>query len=216
MSPRATYGAVAAQPRWLGAFLLVVLVCGLAATAFMATDVGQRAVLDQQLAQAEASGRHLSDAQVQMFERFVPYYKYLAFVFNLVFFGVGGLVVAGLAMGVFNALLGADASFKQVYAVVAHSVVILMVGALFALPLDYLRETLTSPTSLTVFLPMLDDNTFGAKLLGSLDLVRIWWAVNLAIGFGVLYRRRTAPIAATLLGVYAALALAYAAVVTAL
>jgi hypothetical protein len=216
MSPRATYGAVAAQPRWLGAFLLVVLVCGLAATAFMATDVGQRAVLDQQLAQAEASGRHLSDAQVQMFERFVPYYKYLAFVFNLVFFGVGGLVVAGLAMGVFNALLGPDASFKQVYAVVAHSGVILMVGALFALPLDYLRETLTSPTSLTVFLPMLDDNTFGAKLLGSLDLVRIWWAVNLAIGFGVLYRRRTAPIAATLLGVYAALALAYAAVVTAL
>ena len=215
-SPRATYAHVVARPQWLGVFLLVVLVGGVAGTVFMATEVGQRAVFDEQVAQMEASGRHLSDAQMQRFEGMLPYYKYFAFVIQLVTFGLGGLVVAGLALAVFNALLGGDASFKQVFAVVAHSGVVLTLGGLFALPLDYARETVTSPTSLTVFLPMLEDKSFLAKLLGSFDLFRIWWAVSLAIGFGVLYRRRTAPIATTLLIIYAALALVYAAVTTAL
>ena len=182
----------------------------------MATEVGQRAIFNQQLEQMEASGRHLSDAQVQTFERMLPYYKYFAFIIQLVIFGLGGVIVAGLALGVFNALLGGDASFKQVFAVVAHSGMVLTLGGLFTLPLDYARETVASPTSLTVFLPMLEDNTFLAKFLGSFDLFRIWWAMNLAIGLGVLYRRRTGPIATTLLIIYAALALVYAAVTTAL
>jgi len=36
-------------------------------------------------------------------------------------------------------------------------------------------------------------------------LFLIWWMVSLAIGLGVLYRRRTGPIATTLLGIYAAI-----------
>jgi hypothetical protein len=46
--------------------------------------------------------------------------------------------------------------------------------------------------------------------------VRIWWIMSLAIGFGVLYKRKTAPIAATLLALYAAIALLGAAVMTSL
>jgi Yip1 domain len=215
-SPRAVYAEVAARPRWLGAFLVAVLVSGAAGTVFMATEVGQRAVFDQQIASMEASGRQLSDAQMQTFEGMLPYYKYFALLLQLVTFGLGGLVVAGLALAAFNALLGGDASFKQMFAVVAHSGVVLTLGALCTLPLDYLRESVTSPTSLTVFLPMLEENTFPARLLGAVDLFRIWWTLSLAIGLGVLYRRRTGPIATTLLMVYGAIAVVYAAVMTAL
>jgi len=67
-----------------------------------------------------------------------------------------------------------------------------------------------------VFLPFLEENSFPARLLGSIDLFVIWWAINVAIGFGVLYRKRTGPIAATLLVVYFAIGLVIAAVKTAL
>jgi hypothetical protein len=87
---------------------------------------------------------------------------------------------------------------------------------LFATPLNYARESLASPTNLSAVLPVFEDNTFGARLLGSVDLFLIWWVVSLAIGLGVLYRRRTTPIATTMLGVYGVIALTIAAVRSAL
>jgi FtsH-binding integral membrane protein len=66
-----------------------------------------------------------------------------------------------------------------------------------------------------VFFPFLDDNTFPARLLGSIDLFLVWWFISLAIGLGVLYRKRTGPIATTLLVVYASIGLIIAAVKTA-
>jgi len=113
-------------------------------------------------------------------------------------------------------LADCDATFKQVYAVVAHSGVVIAVQQLFTLPLDYVRETLSSPTNLAVFLPFLDENSFPARLLGSIDLFVIWWSINLAIGLGVLYRKRTGPIATTLLVIYVTIGLVIAAVKTAL
>ena len=210
-SPRATYADIAARPRWFGVLLLIVLVGGLAATIFMSTDVGQRAIVNQAITRAEASGRAMSDAQLQTVERVAALFKYFAIPVQVIFFGVGGVLVAGIIMGVFTAMLGGDASFRQVFAVVVHSGVVLALGGVFALPLDYARETLASPTTLAVFLPMLDENSFPARFLGAFDLFRIWWVISLAIGLGVLYRRRTAPIASSLLAVYAVIALVYAA-----
>jgi hypothetical protein len=126
------------------------------------------------------------------------------------------LVIAGIAFAVFNAVMGGDATFKQAYAVVVHSGVVIAVQQLFTLPLDYVRETLSSPTNLAVFLPFLDENTFVARALGSIDLFVIWWSISLAIGFGVLYRRRTGPIATTLLVIYVTIGLVIAAVKTAI
>src|SRR5207245_4279347 len=53
-APRATYADVAARPRWLGAFLVVVLVRAAAVTTFMSTETERNAVVDQQIPQAEA------------------------------------------------------------------------------------------------------------------------------------------------------------------
>jgi len=67
-----------------------------------------------------------------------------------------------------------------------------------------------------VFVPMLDENTFPARMLGAIDLFLIWWLVNLAIGVAVVSRRRTAAVATGLLVVYALIALVVAAVKSAL
>jgi Yip1 domain len=144
------------------------------------------------------------------------YSRYVAAGFQLVLTPLMALIVAGAAFAVFNAVLGGDAAFKQVYAVVVHSGVVLSLQGLFGLPLAYARESLSSATNLAVFFPFLDENTFAARLLGSIDLFLIWWIVSLAIGLAVLYRRRTAPVATTMLVVYVAIGLVIAAIKTAL
>jgi hypothetical protein len=63
-----------------------------------------------------------------------------------------------------------------------------------------------------VFVPFLDENSFPARFLGSLDLFQIWWIVSLSIGLGVLYRKRTGPVATTMLVIYVAIALIIAAI----
>jgi hypothetical protein len=63
--------------------------------------------------------------------------------------------------------------------------------------------------------PFLDENSFAERMLGSIDLFLIWWIVSLAIGLGVLYRRRTAPIATTLVVIYVTIGLVIAAIKTA-
>jgi hypothetical protein len=163
----------------------------------------------------ESFGRQVSDAQYERMEQMAPYSRYFAAGFQLVLTPIIALIVAAMAYAVFNAVLGGDATFKQVFAVVAHSGVILIVQALFSLPLAYARATMSSATNLAVFFPFLDDNSFAARLLGSVDLFLVWWFISLAIGLGVLYRKRTGPIATTLLAIYVSIGLVIAAVKTA-
>jgi hypothetical protein len=214
-APRATYADVAARPRWLAMFLVVYLVIAAVATTFMSTDIGRNAVVDQQITQAESYGRHFSDQQIDRLEALSKYYAYGTPVLQLVTLGFASLLVAGIAFAVFNALLGADAAFKQVYAVVVHSGVIMAAVSLFTTPLAYARQTLSTATNLGVFFPFLDDSSFPARLLGSIDLVYIWWMLSVAIGLGVLYRKRTAPIATTLIAIYVVIGIVVAAIKTA-
>jgi hypothetical protein len=214
-SPRATYADVAARPRILGMLALVLAIVVCATFAFLSTEVGQQASLDNQMRQMESFGRTISDAQYARMEQMAPYARWIAAVFQLVTTPVLAFVVAGLAYAVFTAALGGDALFKQVYAIVVHSGAILVVQALFSLPLAYARESLSGATNLAVFFPFLDESTFAARALGAVDLILVWWLVSLAIGLGVLYRKRTAPIATTLLVIYVAIGLTIAAVKTA-
>jgi len=211
-SPRATYADVAARPAWLGAIVVVLFVTIAPLFLLLSTEMGQRAVIDQQMQVFESFGRTVTDAQYRQLERMAPYARYFAAGSQIVGFPLTALAVAGVAFAIFNGALGAQAAFRQVFSIVAFSGVVLGLRALFATPLNYARESLSNPTNLAAVMPVFEDNTFGARLLGSIDLFLIWWVVSLAIGLGVLYRRRTAPIAMTMLLVYGAIALVIAAV----
>jgi hypothetical protein len=211
-SPRATYADVAVRPRWLGVLALIVVWGSLGVYALLSTQVGQDAMVERQVRQTEAFGRQLTDAQYEQIQRVAPYGKYLAVGFQFTILPLAAVIVSGLAFVVFNVMMGGDASFKQVFAIVVHSGVILTLVQTLGLPLAYVRGTLSSATSLAVFAPFLDESSFGARLLGAVDLVFIWWIVSVAIGLGVLYRRRTGPIATTLLAIYVAIGVVIAAV----
>lgn len=215
-SPRATFADVAAHPKSLGVLSVCMLIVILSLFALFKTEVGQQAWIDQQVRGAESFGRTIGDQQYDAMERIAPYVSYIVACAYLIVIPIVVAITAGILLGIFNAFMGGDATYKQVFAVVVHAGVITTVQVLFAMPLDYVRQTLSSPTTLAVFVPFLDENSFAARLLGSIDLFYVWWIVTLAIGLAVLYKRRTGPIATSLLTVYAVIALAIAAIRSAL
>jgi Yip1 domain len=210
ISPRATYAEVAANPKWFGVLAITLLVTAASAAALLSTEVGQRAWLDQQ-----ANVRQLNDVQYAQMERIAPFVGIVGAVSVFFFIPIVLLIISGLAYGVF-AVLGGDATFKQVFAIVAHSGVITMVATLFSVPIEYARETLTTPANLGVFLPFLEENTFLANLFGTIDLFQIWAIVSMAIGLGVLYKRRTGPVAVGMIAVYLVIVVGVAALRSAL
>jgi hypothetical protein len=92
-------------------------------------------------------------------------------------------------------LMGGTGTFKQVYAILAHSGAIFALSVLFAMPLSYATHRMAG-ANLGVFVPMLEETTFLARFLGAIDLFVVWWSINVAIGVGVLFKRKTAGIAA--------------------
>lgn len=215
-SPRATFASVAAHPKALDVLLLSTLFVAFGLFLLFQTRVGQDAWIDQQVRQSEAFGRPMGDQQYQAIEHIAPFVSYIVLGGYLIAIPIVVAIMSGILLGIFNAFLGGDASFKQVFAIVSHAGVITGLQTLFAVPLDYARQTLSSPTTLSVFLPFLDDNTFLARLLGTIDMFQLWWLLILSIGLGVLYKRRTAPIAISLYTIYFVIILAVAAVRTAL
>jgi hypothetical protein len=204
-----------AHPAWLGAMLAVVLVVGGGNFVLLSTEVGQQALLDQQIRSSEAWGRTVTAEQQEGMERMLPTMRYITLGTTLVLAPVITFALAGLLLAVFNAGLGGDATYKQVLAVVTHAGAVSIISTLFTLPLNYAKESLSGATNLAVFAPFLDEGSLAARFLGMIDLFLVWWVVVLAIGLAVLYRRRTTPVALSLLGAYVGIAAVIAVVMRA-
>jgi len=215
-SPRATYASVAAHPRALGVLLVTCLVISGCYFGLLSTEVGKRAAFDQQTQMIESFGIKLNDQAYERMEAGIDRARYTTPIGQFIAIPIVLAVMSGILLGIFNALLGGDARYKQVFAIVAHSSLITALQNVFSVPLDYVRETLSSPTSLKVFLPFVDDASFPGRLLSSIDLFAIWGTLSLAIGLGVLYKRRTTPIAVSMFIVYFVIVAAIAAIRSAL
>jgi hypothetical protein len=215
-SPRATYASVAAHPRWLGVTAFVAIVVAAGFFVLLSTEVGKRAAFDQQTQTLESFGVKLNDQMYERMEAGIDRARFTTPIGQLIGVPIFLAIFAGILLGIFNALLGGDATYKQVFAILAHSGVISALQTAFSIPLDYVRETLSSPTTLGALLPFVDEASFLGRLLSTIDLFQIWGTISLAIGLGVLYKRRTAPIAISLFIVYFVILIAIAAIRTAL
>jgi len=210
-SPKETFADIVARPRWFGMLLVAILVTSVCTGGFLMTSVGKQAYLDNQVRATERFGGQVSEAQYATMEKMATYAAPITVVSVAVFTPLMWAMLAGILFAVFNAALGGEGSFKQVFAVLAYSSAVTVIQQFFVTPLNYVRETMTSATNLAVFLPMLDEGSFLARLLGMVDLFLIWWVFVLAVGLGVLYRRKTGPIAIGLYAVYGVIAVVVAA-----
>jgi hypothetical protein len=209
-APRPTFEHVAADPKWLGALLLIVVLMGAISFAFMSTEIGREAVLAKQLDSLEAFGMEITPQLETQMEQGLDRAKYLS-LFNGLFWGLALVIAAGVLFAVFTAALGGRATYRQVFAVTVFASFVTVLQQLFTTPIAYLRGSLDSSTNLSVLLPMLDDSSLVVRFLGMVDVFWIWWLVVLAIGMSVLYRRRTQPIFTTFLVIYGVIALGIAA-----
>ena len=206
-SPRETFERVAADPRWIGMLALGAGVVAVMSSVLVSADFAQREMLEQQVSSMEAFGVTVTDDVYADLEQGLGVAPYTTLATLLVGIPIVCAIMAGLLYGVGYGFLGARASFVQVFAVVVHAGPVFVVAQLFVAPLNYARESITSPSTLAAFAPLLDDDTFAYKLFSTIDLFHVWWVMILAIGLAVLWKRGTAPIAATLYGIHAGIAL---------
>jgi hypothetical protein len=170
------------------------------------TEVGRLALVDQWERGALAFGQPVDDARYATFARSSEYGTVYA---GLTALASGPVLVFGaslLLFAVLTGLLRGDATYAQVVAIVAHAGVILALRQIVAAPLDYVRETLASPTTLNVVFPMFDAASPLARFFGMIDLFVVWWVSALAIGMAVLYRRPAWRLAFGFIAAYVAAA----------
>ena len=215
-SPGATFRTVVASPRPALILLLVALVTGLAAAAPQFTERGQQTAIAMQRQQAERfSGQPVSEAQAAQMERMAPYTPYFAFGGVFIVLPIFALVFTAVYWAVFNTLLGATATFKQVLAVVTHSAVISGLAAVVSAPIIFLQDkapNFAGPFNLGALVPMLDPTSFPVRFLTLVSVFTIWQIVVTGIGLAVLYKRKSsAGINAALLSVYIVLMAVFAA-----
>ena len=159
-APRDTYAEIAADPKWLGALLAVLALTVSSVVWILSTEVGQQALDDHQLQALEAFGQTVSDEQYQRMRQMAPYSRYVAAAGQALGLPVTVLIIAGIAFAVFNGLLGDNATFRQVFAIVTFSSSVTALRALFSTPLNFARESLSNPTSLAAVLPLFEESSF--------------------------------------------------------
>jgi len=215
-SPRDTFQSIAAHPKWLGMLTLTTVIVAACSVIPLTTEAGKQAALDKQVSQMEAFGRKVDDQTYARMEKtmaFAPYFTAAGILIGTPLFT---LIFAGILYAVFNAALGGDATFKQLFSVWVHGGVISALGQMFTLPLNLARGAVGSATNLAVLLPMIDDTSFLGHMLAMIDLFIVWGVMVGAIGLAVLYRRRTGPIATTFFAIYAVIVVCFAAIMRSL
>ena len=209
-SPQETFRAIAARPRWLGVMVITLAISAASQYVIFSSPELQDAVIDQQIRAMDSRGG-ASDQQIAAVERFVGLMPQIYTGVTLVLGPVIVAAIAGILVGIFTTLMGGQGTFRQVYAVLAHAGVISMLAAILS---AVLMASGVPPTgvrppgaNLGVFVPMFEETSFISVFFRSIDLILVWWLVVIAIGMGVVYKRRTGGIATSLLGVYLVIAL---------
>jgi hypothetical protein len=211
-APADTFRAVAAYPKIFGMLAIVTLGVAIGATAPMMTEAGREAALEQQVKQQEAwTGQQVTDEAYERMRQMSGITPYFSFFGVLITAPLMTLITSGILFAIFNAAMGGNATFKQLFSVVTHAGVISLLNQIFSAPVNIMRGRVGGVANLGALVPFMDEGSFVARLLGAIDIFMVWYVIVLAIGLAILYRRRTQPIAVTLFAIYGVFALGYAA-----
>ena len=208
LSPRSTFAAIVDRPRPFGALLGVCLLAAAPGVWLSSTELGKQLLLEQQVESLESFGMTVTDEMYAEMERRNENAAYVAAGGALVSLAIFTFIIAGLVWTACYVILGAHAPFKAMYAVVTHVGVVGVVQQWFTAPLNYARGVMSVPTTMAALLPMIEEGGFMHRTLSLVELFVVWQLFLLAIGTGVLFKRRTGPIATTFYSLYAVIAIA--------
>jgi Yip1 domain len=201
-APKATFDRLVPSPRVFGALAVVCVLIPLAQGLPQLTERGKQAALDAAVQQTERfTGQPVTPEAYARMQATAPYRIYGTMIVGPAISALIMLFFGGLYFVLFNVIMGGTASYKQVMTIVAHAGVITALGMILGAPVQYIQGTAnpTGPFSLGVLLPMLDENSFLARMLGFISVISIWQSIVTGIGLGVLYKRKAGGIVIGLL-----------------
>ena len=204
-SPKDTFAAIAARPRWLAAMAVVIVVMGGAQFALLSTDVGKQLALDQNVAFMEAFTT-ITDEMYDQMEASMENARYTGPIFILFAIPLFSAISAGILHVLFGLIGGGTGTFKQMYAVSAHTSIISALQLVFTTVVTVAAGR-TAGANLSVFAPTLEETTFVYRFLSTIDLFYVWSTFVTAVGVAVLYKKRTGTVAMVLFGIYLVIAL---------
>lgn len=179
--PRATMTAVVNRPAFVTAWISVLAVVAVCAAVLLPTPLGRQALVDERVRVVEALGGQIDDGAYAALQANPPWLMYLTSGGRILLTPlVTVLVAAGLV--VLASLDGVRVRYVVALAVTVHASAALAVQQLVATPLHFVRESLTSPFSLSGLAPMLQEGSLPARWLGALDVFGLWWVWLLAVG----------------------------------
>lgn len=194
VSPGRLFDRLRERPVWLGA-LLVVVAAGLAWTWLVPEELLRQAILQQAP----------PDADPEMLDEMTRFAR----IGNAAASAVGpffvATVVAGALFFVYNLALGGESTFRKLFSVTAHTLLIPAAGTLLTVPLVLATGDVETTLALHLLLPAAEEG-YLFRLLHGLNVFGLWAAVVLGIGVSRLYPGRGAgSSAATIAALYVAL-----------
>lgn len=211
--PRATMAEVVRHPAFVTAWIVVVLVVAACGSALLSTPVGRQALVDERVRVVEALGGRVDDAAYAAFQANPPTWVYVTSGGRLLLTPPVTLLVA-LGLVILAASSGARIRYVVALAIAVHASVVLALQQVVATPLHYVGESLTSPTNVAGLSPMLEEGSWPAQLLGSVDIFGLWWvwvlAAGLAAATGISSRRFLWKLLVAYVGIAAVVAAVFA------
>lgn len=179
--PRTTMTDAVRQPSFLGVWVVTLFVVAACGGVTLSTLVGQQALVDERVRVIETLGGQVNDARYAELLAHPPLVSYVTSGGRVLLMPpITLLVAAGLVA--LSAIGGVRIRFVIAMSIVVHASVVLALQQVVAVPAQLVRESLGSPTTFAGLLPMIEEGTLAARVLGAIDVFGVWWIWLLALG----------------------------------
>jgi hypothetical protein len=192
--PKAAFRDIAAHPRWWPPLAIIVLLSLVFSYSFT-QRVGWERFMRQQIESSSRTQNMPADQKEQaiaMQARFGPMFAY---GFAVVGFPLMAVITAAVFLFVFKTVLGAELSFRQVFAVYCYSLVPLIFSSIMSFAVMFLKDPeqfdLQNPilTNIGAFRDSASTPKWLYSLASSVDVFSLWVLALLATGLSVAARK---------------------------
>ena len=197
-NPRPTFEDIARKPSWVVP-IMVIIVLQLAVTAVLGQRIGWRSVIERQIAKSASAQKRMEQLSPQQRQdaidqqaKFAPIVGYVAPPIVLI---IVTLIVAGILLGLFNAMASAELDFKTSLGIVSHAWVPSIITALLAILILYLKdpESVDIQNIVASNLGLLFSSESPKWLVSlgeSIDIFSFWQIYLLGLGYSVARPRK--------------------------
>lgn len=192
-SPKATFEDIVRTPHWLLPVILMAVV-GVIVAVSLNQKMNWREYVGQQIEKSPRAAQlsaEQKEQQVAIGAKIAPYTAYIGVIVPFVMV----LILAGIMLGAYNLLAGANVNYKTALGIVSHAYVPLILGNILFLVVLFLKPPgtidLENPvaTNLAAFLP--EGTAKWLEALGkNIDIFILWITLLIAIGFAAASPRK--------------------------